>query len=255
MKKKIITSLVVAVLSVLTLAGCGKTQTATTTQGTEKTLKVGTDATFQPFEYMENNEYKGFDIELVTELSKEMGYENVEFVNTDFKGLIPGLIANKFDLISSAMYITDERKESINFSDPYYPGGLSIMVKTENNDVKNLDDLKGKNVAVQVGTKSVEYLEKNCSDIKRVEVETNNEMFLQLESGKVDAVVTGRPAALVYAKASGKVKVLDYEVTKEMYGYGLRKDDEDMLKKVNKALEALKENGKYDEISEKYFGK
>ena len=278
MKKKII-AMLTAVMVMGALAGCGdsaapkestsaesKTEstvseettagesTAETTTGGKGTLYVGTDATFQPFEYVENDEYMGFDIDLMRALGAEMGYDDVEFVNTDFKGLIPGLTAKKFDVIASGMYITDERKESISFTDTYYPGGLSIMVLKDDDSVSGIEDLKDKKVAVQVGTKSVTYLEENYPDIKRVEVETNNEMFMSLESGKADAVITGRPAAKVYASQSDKVKVLDYPVTEELYGFGIRKEDTELLDEMNAALAAIKENGVYDEISAKYFG-
>lgn len=278
MKKKII-AMLTAFMVMGALAGCGgsaapkestpaesKTEStvseettagesvAETTTGGKGTLYVGTDATFQPFEYVENDEYMGFDIDLMRALGAEMGYDDVEFVNTDFKGLIPGLTAKKFDVIASGMYITDERKESINFTDTYYPGGLSIMVLKDDDSVSGIEDLKDKKVAVQVGTKSVTYLEENYPDIKRVEVETNNEMFMSLESGKADAVITGRPAAKVYASQSDKVKVLDYPVTEELYGFGIRKEDTELLDEMNAALAAIKENGVYDEISAKYFG-
>ncbi|MDD3254101.1 MAG: transporter substrate-binding domain-containing protein [Lachnospiraceae bacterium] len=255
----------------ITLAGCsGKpestaatttaaaaTETAavaeTTAAAAKGMLKVGSDCTFAPFEYEENGAYTGFDIELVDAVAKEMGYDGAEIVNTEFKGLIPGLNSNKFDLIASAMYITDERKETIDFSDSYFPGGLSIMVLKDNADITGPDDLKGKSVAVQVGTKSVTYLEENYPDVTRVEVEQNSEMFLQLETGKVDAVVTGRPAAMVYAKESGKVKVLDTGLTDELYGYGIRKGDTELADGLNTALKALKDNGTYDEIKAKWF--
>ena len=278
MKKKII-AMLTAVMVMGALAGCGgsaapkestpaesKTEStvseettagesaAETTTGGKGTLYVGTDATFQPFEYVENDEYTWGDIELLSAWGAEMGHDDVEYVNTDFKGLIPGLTAKKFDVIASGMYITDERKESINFTDTYYPGGLSIMVLKDDDSVSGIEDLKDKKVAVQVGTKSVTYLDENYPDIKRVEVETNNEMFMSLESGKADAVITGRPAAKVYASQSDKVKVLDYPVTEELYGFGIRKEDTELLDEMNAALAAIKENGVYDEISAKYFG-
>ena len=216
-------------------------------------LKVGSDCTFAPFEYEENGSYTGFDIDLMEAMAKEMGYSDVEFVNTEFKGLIPGLTAGKFDVIASAMYMTDERKETIDFSDSYFPGGLCIMVQNDNTDITGPDSLSGKRVAVQVGTKSVTYLEENYPDVERVEVEQNAEMFLQLETGEVDAVVTGRPAAMVYAKESGKVKVLDEGLTEELYGWGVRKGETELVDSLNTALAALKENGTYDEIKAKYF--
>lgn len=250
MKKLLATILTLVLFITIMFTGCGSKTSPTSGGGT---LKVGLDATFQPFEYVENNKYKGFDVELVTALAKEMGYKDVKFVNTDFKGLIPGLMSKKFDVIASAMYITPERKQTINFSNSYYPGGLCIMVKKGNDTTNNINDLKNKKVAVQVGTKSVQYLSDKYPDIKRVEVETNNEMFMQLETGKVDAVVTGRPAASVYAKQSKNVKVLDYKITEELYAYGLRKEDKELVSKINKALTTLKHNGVYDKIKKKYF--
>lgn len=226
---------------------------AESTEAGKGTLKVGSDCTFAPFEYEQDGKYTGFDIDLMDAMADEMGYDGVEIVNTDFKGLIPGLTAEKFDVIASAMYVTDERKETIDFSDTYFPGGLCIMVQNDNTDITGPDSLEGKTVAVQIGTKSVSYLEENYPDVNRVEVEQNSEMFLQLETGKVDAVVTGRPAAMVYAKESGKVKVLDQGLTEELYAWGVRKGDTELLESLNSALKTLKENGTYDKIKEKYF--
>ncbi len=254
------------------LAGCGGTAESTSSSAVESvaestestgstaetaaaggTLRVGTDATFAPFEYEENGEYVGFDIDLMESMAAQMGYSDVEFVNTAFQGLIPGLTADKFDVIASAMYITDERKQSIDFTDPYFAGGLCIMVQKDNTDITGPDSLSGKSVAVQVGTKSDTYLDENYPDVEKVTVEQNSEMFLQLETGKVDAVVTGRPAALTYAKTSGNVMVLDENLTQEDYGWGVRKDDTELKDAMNAALAALKENGTYDELVSKWF--
>ncbi len=257
MSTKVLLGLAAAVMAV-GIAGCGGgsagSKAASSAAG-GKVLKVGTDATFKPFEWRnEAGEYTGFDIDLMNAVSKKMGYEKVEYVNTDFKGLIPGLMSKKFDVIASAMYVTDERKKTIDFSDSYYPGGLCILVRKDDKSINTVDDLKGKTVAVQVGTKSVKYLDANYPEIKRLEVETNNEMFLSLESSKADAVVTARPAASVYAKASGKVRILDKNLTSELYAYGIRKEDTALKDGLNKALKAVKDDGQYDKIKAKYFG-
>lgn len=254
--KKMVTLVMLLMLVLVSLVGCGSagsSKTTSTDASSKGVLKVGSDATFQPFEYVENDKYVGFDVDLIREVAKEMGYSDIEIVNTDFKGLIPGLTAQKFDVIASAMYVTDERKETINFSDSYYPGGLCIMTQKGNTSITKPEDLNGKTVSVQVGTKSVTYLESKYPAVKRIEVETNSEMFLQLESGKVDAVVTGRPAASVYAKTSGNVKILDAGLTEELYAYGLRKSDTKLMSDINAALTTLKSNGKYDQIKAKYF--
>ncbi|KYZ76224.1 glutamine ABC transporter substrate-binding protein [Anaerosporomusa subterranea] len=257
--KKLISLLAVAVFTFL-LAGCsgGNAPTAKSDSVLAKikkdqVLTVGTDATFKPFEYKNNGKYEGFDIDLIEAVAKELGANKVEYVDTEFKGLIPGLLAKKYDLVVSAMYITDERKQTINFSDTYFPGGLSIMIKNSNTAVKGINDLKGKKVSVQIGTKSAKYLEEKYKDIILVKVETNNDMFMELETGKVDAVVTGLPAAKTYAKAKGTVKVLPETLTEEFYGYGLRKDDAELAKAVNAALKKVKDNGTYDQIVKKWF--
>lgn len=128
------------------------------------------------------------------------------------------------------------------------------MVKKDNDEIQSIDDLKGKIVSVQIGTKSLTYLNENYPEIETLEFEKNVEMFMALETGRADAVVTGRPAALVYAKESGNVKVLDQELTEELYGYGIRKEDEALREEINKALKTLRENGKYEEIVNKWFG-
>ena len=247
--------MVVALVLLLTACGGGESSSSNTLENVKesKVLKVGTDATFKPFEYKSNDEFQGFDIELVTAIAKELGADKVEFVDTEFKGLIPGLQAKKFDLIASAMYITDERKETINFSDTYFPGGLAIMVKEDNKEITSLEDLADKEVSVQIGTKSVAFLEEHQPTAHLVKVEKNTEMFLELESGKVDAVVTGLPAAKTYIKENGKMKVLDETLTEEYYGFGIRKDDTELVDAVNEALKTLKDNGTYDQIVTKWF--
>ena len=251
------------VLIFMLLAGCGNESTSGDKNedkvlndiASSKVLKVGTDATFPPFEFKnEKNEFDGFDIDLIRAVAEELGADSVEFVDTEFKGLIPGLQAKHFDMIVSAMYITDERKETIDFSDTYFPGGLSIMVKKDNDSVQGIEDLYGKKVSVQIGTKSLKYLEENHPEIEIVGLEKNVEMFLELESDRVDAVVTGRPAGMVYAKENTGVKVLDGDLTEEYYGYGIRKENTGLTAEVNAALQTLKDNGKYDEIVNKWFG-
>jgi len=256
--KKLVSLLAIVIFTVF-MAGCSSSKPAATSDSIvdkikkTKVLTVGTDATFKPFEYKTDGKYVGFDIDLINAVAKELGADKVEYVDTEFKGLIPGLLAKKYDVIVSAMYITDARKKTIDFSESYFPGGLSIMIKKDNNNIKGISDLKGKKVSVQVGTKSAKYLEEKYPDVTLVKVETNNEMFLELETGKVDAVVTGRPAAKTYAKEKGTVKVLAETLTKEFYGYGLRKEDAELTKAINDALKKVKDNGTYAKIEKKWF--
>jgi polar amino acid transport system substrate-binding protein len=247
--------ILISLVLVFTVAGCSTSQSTLEKVKQDKVLIVGTDPTFPPFEFKnDKKEYDGFDIDMIRAVAKEMGIPKVQFVDTEFKGLIPGLQAKKFDAIMSGIYKTDERAKVIGFSDTYYPGGLAIMVKEDNNKIKNINDLKGKEVSVQIGTKSVSFLKEKYPQVKVKEVEKNSDMFLELESNRVEAVVTGQPAAKVYAKEKGGVKVLDQLLTHEEYAIGTRKEDEALNKEFNAALKRLKANGEYAKIVKKWFG-
>ncbi len=218
----------------------------------DKVLRVGTDATFPPMEFVENGKRTGFDIELMEAIGKAMGRQ-IEWVDIDFKGLIPGLISRRFDMAVSAIYITDERKKVVDFTDSYYAGGLVAMVKDNNTAIKKLADLDGKKVTVQVGTKSVGYLTQNHPRIQRVEVEKNQEMFNLVDIGRADAAITGKPAAYQYVRTRPGLRVLEEQLTTEAYGMALRKDTPELTQAVNRAIAQLKADGTYAAIVKKWF--
>ena len=218
----------------------------------DNVLRVGTDATFPPMEYVDNGKRTGFDIELVEALAKAMG-KQVEWVDIDFKGLIPGLISKRFDMAVSAIYITDERKKVVDFTDSYYAGGLVAMVKDNNTSIKKLADLDGKKVSVQVGTKSVGYLTEKHPKVQRIEVEKNQEMFNLVDIGRADAAVTGKPAAFQYVRTRGGMRVLEEQLTTEEYGMAVRKDTPELTKAVNAALTKIKADGSYAALVKKWF--
>ncbi|MGE5337275.1 MAG: transporter substrate-binding domain-containing protein [Gemmatimonadota bacterium] len=226
--------------------GCGGLARA------QDVIRVGTDATFPPFEYSENGKRTGFDVDLIEAIAKTLN-KKVEWIDIDFKGLIPGLLSKRFDVAASAIYITDERKKVVDFTDPYYPGGLVIMTRKGDTSIKGPEDLKGKKVTVQVGTKSVGFLKDNFPAVERVEVEKNQEMFQLVEIGRADAAVTGKPAAKLYARTRGTLQVLDKQLTVEEYGYAIRKDEPQLLRQFNDALKKLKADGTYQKLVDKYL--
>jgi len=234
-------------LSCLAVAALGATHA-----NAQDVLRVGTDATFPPMEFVENNKRAGFDIDLVEAIGKVLN-KRVEWVDIDFKGLIPGLVSKRFDVAVSAIYITDERKKVVDFTDSYYAGGLVAMVKDGNAAIKTLNDLNGKKVSVQVGTKSVGYLGSNYPKVQLVEVEKNQEMFNLVEIGRADAAVTGKPAAFQYVRTRGGLHVLEQQLTTEEYGMALRKDTPELTKAINAALAKLKADGSYARIVKKWF--
>ena len=214
-------------------------------------LKVATDATFPPMEFVDNGKYTGFDIELVEAVAAKLG-KKVEWVNIDFKGLVPGLVSKRFDMAVSGIYITEERKKVVDFTQSYYAGGLVALVK-QGSTIKTLKDLDGKKVSVQVGTKSVGYLTEHFPKVQRVEVEKNQEMFNLVAIGRADAAVTGKPAAFQYLRTRGGMQVLPEQITTEEYGMAVRKDTPELTRAVNHALEQLKADGSYQAIVNKWF--
>jgi len=197
---------------------------------TPDVLNVATDATFPPMEFTENGARAGFDVDMMNALAKAMG-KRVQWTDIDFKGLVPGLIAHRFDAAISGIYITDERAKVIDFTDS-----------------------NGKKVSVQVGTKSVNFLRDNFPQINRVEVEKNQEMFDLVGIGRADAAVTGKPAAYQFAKTRGGFHVLEKPLTTEAYGIAVRKDEPQLKAAFNAALAKIKADGTYAAIVKKWFG-
>jgi polar amino acid transport system substrate-binding protein len=219
---------------------------------TPDVLNVATDATFPPMEYTEKGARTGFDVDVMNALAKAMG-KKVQWTDIDFKGLIPGLIAHRFDAAISGIYITDERAKVVDFTDSYYAGGLVVLVKS-NSPIKSVEELNGKKVSVQVGTKSVNFLRDNFPQINRVEVEKNQEMFDLVGIGRADAAVTGKPAAYQLVKTRGGFRVLDKPLTTEAYGIAVRKDEPQLKAAFNTALAKIKADGTYAAIVKKWFG-
>jgi len=224
------------------------------TQAADEVMRVGTDATFPPMEFIKDGQRTGFDVDLIEALGKQMG-KKVEWVDIGFKGLIPGLISNRFDVAASAIYMTDERRQVVNFTDTYYRGGLAVLVLKDDTTINSPKDLvAGKKVTAQVGTKSIEFLKNNYPAVQVVEVEKNQAMFDLLTIGRVNAAVTGRPAAVEYAKSEPRVRVLDEGLTTELYGFAIRKNDTELAKQMNQALQTLRSNGEYAALTQKWFG-
>ena len=234
------------------LAALSMAMGATGIAQAQNVIRVATDATFPPFEYSENGKRTGFDVDLIEAIAATLG-KKVEWTDIDFKGLIPGLVAKRFDVAASAIYITDERRKVVDFTDSYYPGGLVIMVKKGDTAIHGPEDLAGRKVSVQVGTKSVNFLKEKFPGAQLVEVEKNQEMFQLVEIGRADAAVTGKPAAKLYARARGTLQVLDKQLTVEEYGYAIRKDEPELTRQFNDALKKLKADGTYQKLVDKYL--
>lgn len=219
-----------------------------------ETWVVAGDFTFPPFTWDEDGKgnYKGYEIDLAKALAKEMGVD-LKLVNAAWSGLIPGLNNGNYDALITAMTITEERKEAVLFSDPYIKVGLLVVTKPNRNDISKLDDLKGKTIAVQIGSTG----DLEASEMKGVKsvlrYETAPEAFQAVLNGHADASVMDGPVARDFIKQQPILKVAIPEFTEELYGVVLKKTNTKMLARVNEALKKLKENGTLDAIYNDWF--
>jgi arginine/ornithine transport system substrate-binding protein len=225
-------------------------------QAQDRNLRVAFDIPYEPFEYRdENGELTGFEVELATAMCEELN-ANCEFVIQAWDGMIPGLLARKFDIIMSSMSITPERAERVLFSEPYYitPGGW-FGPESFNTDVTDMEAMKGKTVGVQRGTTMDTYVTENMGGVVSIKRYTTAEdMVLDLEGQRLDAVFVDYPV--------GEQTILNREGFKEVgesvklgegVGVAMRKRDTQLAEDINAALKKLKEDGTYDAIMEKYF--
>lgn len=250
----------------LLLAACGKQEpppaaapaAATPAPAPARVYAVGTDAAYAPFESQnEKGEIVGFDIEVVQAVAAKAGIE-VKFVNTPWEGIFNALGQGDRDLVASAVTITDERKGTMDFTDPYFDAQQLIAVK-EGSKVARFADLRKLKVGVQTGTTGDEavtkLLGKTNTSIKRFE--STPLALKELEAGGVDAVVADNGVVIHYVanNPGGKFKtVADKEFVPEQYGIAVKKGNAELLGKLNKGLADIKADGSYDRIYAKYFG-
>ena len=255
-------------LATVALAACGKKEpppppapaavASAPAPAPAKVYVVGTDAAYAPFESQnEKAEIVGFDIEVVQAVAKKAGLE-VKFVNTPWEGIFNALGQGDRDMVLSAVTITAERKQTMDFSDPYFDAQQLIAVKA-NSKVAKFADLKKLKVGVQTGTTGDEAVAKlqgkTSANIKRFE--STPLALKELESGGVDAVVADNGVVIHYVanNPGGKFKtVADKEFVPEQYGIALKKGNAELLAKINKGLADIKADGSYDAIFVKYFG-
>ncbi len=246
-------------MSTKLLKTVGATLALTVAAGTAsaETLKVVTDPSFVPFEMMdqETGEMVGFDMEIIREVADRAGFD-IDLNTMDFNGIIPALQSGNVDIAIAGITITDEREEIVDFSDPYYDSGLRLLVREGNGDINEFDDLEDKKVGTKIGSTSYDYLMKNLeADDGVTPYPGSADMYMALMSGAIDAVFYDAPNVGYFArtKGEGKVKTIGPLYEGQQYGIALVEDSE-WVDEVNTALAAMKEDGTYKEIYEKWFG-
>jgi polar amino acid transport system substrate-binding protein len=268
-RSKIAYGLALAAAATLALAGCSGGGATPTESGspaaggsdygliTAGTLTVCSDIPYKPFEYEESagsGKYTGFDVDLLTAIGDKLGLKT-QFQVTNFDTLQSGaaLLAGQCDMGASAMTITDERKKNIDFSDGYYDSLQSLLVKADSG-IKDINGLSGKNVGVQQGTTGENYAKEHAKGANLVQFSDDGVLWPALQGGQIDAILQDLPVNLQHEKDDASYKVVETYKTDEQYGFAFAKGQKESLRKaVNEQLKALKDNGEYKKIYDKYF--
>jgi glutamine transport system substrate-binding protein len=260
-KKRLMMIWSIVLMLTVILAACGSSEetsgdTETNKEEEKKTLRVVTDAAYAPMEYQDKGEVVGFDIDFVKAVAEEAGYE-LEIEHVGWDPIFVEIESKRADLAVSSITINDDRKQTYDFSVPYFQSTNKILVP-DGSDIKSAEDLKGKKVAVQNGTTGQAAMDallgKNHEDIKKFD--DNNLAIMEMESGGAAAVVADNVVVEEYAKnnADKNLTVIEDETfDSEFYGLLFPKGSE-LVEEFNTAINAVIDNGKYEEIYQEWFG-
>jgi polar amino acid transport system substrate-binding protein len=261
-----------SVLALSLLAGCGGSKTpapATTAPAAEQKseqsktptldkikkdgkLVIGTSPDYPPFESLDkDNKPIGFDLDIMDAVAKKIGVK-LEVVQINFDSLIAALNAKKFDIMAAGVTVTDERLKAVDFSKPYLVGTDAVVVNKETGlKVTKLEDLKGKKVAVQLGTVQADAL-KAIPGIEVKEYNLFTEAASAVSAKQADAMYLHAVVAKAFAKANPKLEIA-LETPAKDTAYALRKDTPDLTAVVNATLDDLQKSGEMDKLVEKWF--
>lgn len=225
-------------------------------------LRLGTEGAYPPFNFMQaDGTVAGFDIDIGLELCKRIGAE-CEVVAQDWDGIIPGLLANKYDFIIASMFITEERKQQVAFSEPYYKAAMTHVVPADSEMTEFTNEtLKDLVVGAQAGTTQGDYAVATYTDVDVRLYPTQDEASLDMANGRIDVMVGDMLPLLDFVEKSEDGKccklagepITDPAFVGEGVGIALRKEDNDLRERLNKALEEIRADGTYQKINDKYF--
>ncbi|MDX1807768.1 MAG: basic amino acid ABC transporter substrate-binding protein [Paenisporosarcina sp.] len=248
---------IILILASLTLFGCGTDSSNNASNGAAgdeaRKYVIATDATYAPMEYMDDKgNIIGTDIDIVNAIAEELDIE-VEFKNYGWEPLFTAVQNGEVDFAVSSITITDERKQTFDFTEPYFAANQLILVK-EDSKVAKFDDLKGKRVSVQINTTGHEIVKgllgKTSSKI--VATETMPLAISEMINGNADAAIGDNAVINEYKKNNPKVKlktVEDDAFEKEYYGLMVKKGNNELVELLNEGIQKLKDNGKLKEIT------
>ncbi len=251
--KRILSVVMAAVLGLSLLAGCSGSKSGDSLDTVQSgKLVMATNAAFPPYEYVEGSDYMGIDVEIAGEIAKKLGLELV-IEDVDFDSIIAGVQSGKYDMGMAGMTVTDERKQSVNFSDTYAKGIQSIIV-SEGSSIASVDDLSSDtSIGVQQGTTGDIYASDDYGEDAITRFKTGTDAVQALTTGKIDCVIIDNEPAKAYVAANEGLKVLETTYVEEEYAICTAKEKEKLLEAINKALEELKSDGTVDSIVGKYI--
>ncbi len=272
MKKKILTIALVGLMAA-SLAACGKaSETQTSNAASESTsdgkaesksdgtsqiktveagkLTLATNAEFPPYEYHDGDKIVGIDMDIADAIAKKLGLE-VQIEDIAFDSVILEVTSGKADIGLAGISATDERKQSVDFSDTYTTSKQLIIVK-DDSTITGSKDLEGKTVGVQTGTTG-DILASDIKDVKPERYDKGMDAVQALSQGKVDAVIIDSEVAKKFVEETSGLKVLDEAFADENYAIAIKKGNKELLDSVNKALSELKSDGTIDSIIAKYI--
>lgn len=227
-------------------------------QAGDKIVTVVTDPSFVPFSYLDikTGRQVGYDMDIIHAVADHAGFE-YQVKTMAFNGVIPALQAGSVDIAADGMTITQERAKKIDFSQPYYDSGLTIMVRSNNDTIKTIEDFKGKTISTKIGSTSYDFLTHKVPGIgKVVPYPATSQMYMALITGNVDAAFYDTPNVMYFIKTKGhgKVKAVGPTYAGQQYGIGFPKGSK-WVEPVNRALTAMKKDGTFTKIYKKWFGK
>ncbi|WP_205439595.1 transporter substrate-binding domain-containing protein [Peribacillus alkalitolerans] len=266
MKKTIIFALTLCL--VFMLAACGKSEKSTSNgkQDEKKdtgvlaeiqkagVIDIGIEGAYPPFNYFdESNKLIGFDVDIADEITKRMGVKP-NYVPTPWDTIIGGLLTKKYDIILSSMSITEERKQKVDFTDPYYHTGAQLFVNEDYTEIKDpATDIKGKKIGVGIGT----TFEKKATELGASVVAYKSDLltFQDLANKRVVGVITDKAVGARMIQEKGyPFKTVGDMLIQDAAGITLNKNEEALKAEINKHLKGMMEDGTYEEISKKWFG-
>lgn len=239
---KTIFTLVLIVCMIFAFAACSQTRGK---------LIMATNAEFPPYEYHEGGKIVGIDAEIAAAIAEKLGLE-LQISDMEFGSIIAAVQTGRADIGMAGMTVTEDRLENVNFSTTYAIG-KQVVIVSEDSDIASIDDLGGKKIGVQESTTGDIYISEDYGDDAVSRYAKGAEAVLALLQGKVDAVVIDNEPAKVFVEQNPGLKILETEYVLEEYAIAVAKKNEDLLNKINKALDELIADGTVQRIIDKYI--